>query len=97
VSTSTITSKGQITLPKAVREVLGVQPGDRVRFVQHADGRVTVEPLNVDLRSLRGMLSDAVRPPGRRLSITQMNEAIGRGAVEGAALGRPKSRRATTG
>lgn len=41
-TTSKITSKGQLTLPKSVREVLGVETGARVRFVI-ADGVVTVE------------------------------------------------------
>ena len=34
---SAITSKGQTTLPKAVREALAVQPGDRVRYIVHGD------------------------------------------------------------
>ena len=39
-----ITAKGQTTIPKAIRERLGVAPGDRIDFVVQADGTVTVEP-----------------------------------------------------
>ena len=42
-TTSKITAKGQLTMPKPVRDVLGVGEGDRVRFVV-ANGVVTVEP-----------------------------------------------------
>jgi AbrB family looped-hinge helix DNA binding protein len=38
---ATVTSKGQITVPKAVREMLDLQPGDRLEFVMH-DGRLYV-------------------------------------------------------
>ena len=37
---ATVTSKGQITVPSALRQALGVAPGDRVRFVQAADGSI---------------------------------------------------------
>ena len=53
---STITGKGQITLPKAVREALGVGYGDRVAFHIHEDGTVTIEAETVDVRSLRGAI-----------------------------------------
>ena len=74
---SKITSKGQITVPKAVREALVVYPGDRIRFVIHDDATVTVEAETVDLTSLRGM----VKPSGRHVTIEQMDKAIKRGAT----------------
>jgi AbrB family looped-hinge helix DNA binding protein len=74
---SKITSKGQITVPKAVRETLALQPGDRMSFVIHDDGTVTVEAETVDLSSLRGV----VKSGGRHVSIEQMNDAIQRGAT----------------
>ncbi|MDP1859141.1 MAG: type II toxin-antitoxin system PrlF family antitoxin [Gemmatimonadaceae bacterium] len=73
---SKITSKGQITVPKAVRETLALQAGDRMSFVIHDDGTVTVEAETVDLVSLRG----AVKSDGRHVTIEQMNEAVRRGA-----------------
>ncbi len=73
---SKLTSKGQITVPKAVRETLGLSPGDRVRFVVRDDGTVTVEAESIDLRSLRGAFK-ASRP----VSLEQMEQAIRRGAT----------------
>ena len=37
-----LTSKAQVTIPKDVREALGMKPGDLVRFDRDADGRVTI-------------------------------------------------------
>ncbi|MCA9457205.1 MAG: AbrB/MazE/SpoVT family DNA-binding domain-containing protein, partial [Nitrospira sp.] len=42
---ATLTSKGQITLPKKIREQLKLQPGDRVEFLVGTDGRITVWPV----------------------------------------------------
>lgn len=74
---ATLTSKGQITVPKVVREALGVAPGDRLAFHVHEDGRVTVEAETVDLRALRGI----VKPEVRGISVEQMNEAIRQAAA----------------
>jgi AbrB family looped-hinge helix DNA binding protein len=71
-STSTVTSKGQVTIPKAIREELGVGPGDRVVFIRGSDGKIVVEPQTVDVRSLRGV----IEPKRRGVTIEQMNEAI---------------------
>jgi len=42
VETCTVTSKGQTTVPKAIRQALGVRPGDRIAF-RAVGGQVTVE------------------------------------------------------
>jgi antitoxin PrlF len=73
---ATLTSKGQITLPKDVRAALAVRPGDRLAFRIHEDGTVTVEAETVDLRLLRG----TIRPGARGVSVEAMNEAIRRAA-----------------
>lgn len=78
MSTATVTSKGQITIPKPVRDALHLQAGDRVSFVVRADGVVEVRPATVDLKALAGLL----RHRGRAISIEAMDEAIGR-AVAG--------------
>lgn len=75
--TATVTSKGQITLPKEIRDTLGVQSGDRVLFWRNPQGQIVVEAETVDLRSLRGML----KGKGPRLTIEEMNEAIAQGAA----------------
>ena len=72
MTTATLTSKGQLTLPKAIRDLLGVGPGDRVVFWEADDGRVIVEPQTVDIRSLRGSL----KPKRKDISVEDMNETI---------------------
>ena len=70
---ATVTSKGQLTLPKEVREHLGVQQGDRVEFRKDRSGRVWVEPATHDLAALRGLFGPVDRP--------RTHEAIRRGAA----------------
>jgi antitoxin PrlF len=67
-----MTSKGQVTVPKAVREVLGLEPGDRLAFRIAEDGQVVVEPETVDLMTLRG----AVKPKRRGVTLADMDAAI---------------------
>jgi AbrB family looped-hinge helix DNA binding protein len=73
---SAITVKGQATIPKAIREHLGLKPGDRVKFFFHPDGTVVLLP-KVPVSALRGML----RRPRRPVSIERMREAIADGAA----------------
>ncbi|MGH7717248.1 MAG: AbrB/MazE/SpoVT family DNA-binding domain-containing protein [Gemmatimonadaceae bacterium] len=73
---SKITSKGQVTIPKYVRETLGVHPGDRLAFRIGDDGTVTVEAETLDVRSLRG----AIKPKVRGVSVDAMKETIRRTA-----------------
>jgi AbrB family looped-hinge helix DNA binding protein len=79
--TATITSKGQITIPKAIRDAMGVGPGDRLRFVQREDGTVVVEPLTVDVRTLKGMFRHKVT---RAVTVEEMNAAIAGAAADSA-------------
>lgn len=70
--TSTITSKGQTTIPKEIRQRLNIGPGDRVEFVVDHDGRVLLLPATVDAAELAGVL----KAPARPVSIEAMNQAI---------------------
>lgn len=70
---STLTSKGQLTLPKAIRERLGVREGDRVEFRLTSNGQVVVEAATVDLRELRGRLKGGDR---RVVSVEEMEEVV---------------------
>jgi antitoxin PrlF len=54
--TSTITSKGQATIPKRVRETLGVGAADKITFVVHDSGRVEVRPVRYTIESLQGIV-----------------------------------------
>ncbi len=59
--TATLTSKGQTTIPKEIREHLGLKPGDRIDFLL-IEGEVVLRPARVDVRSLRGCLASARHP-----------------------------------
>ncbi len=72
MSSATVTSKGQITLPAAVRAALGLSAGDRVEFVQIEPGRYELMPATQSVTALRGLVPAAVRP----VTIEAMNQAI---------------------
>lgn len=72
---SALTSKGQATIPKAVREYLRLKPGDRVKFFLNPDGTVALLPKS-PVRALRGILKSR-----RRVSLEEMDKAISGGAV----------------
>ena len=73
---STITSKGQTTLPKSVREALGVRPGDRVRYVVSGD-EVRILPVRPLAR-----LFGALKHDGPPRTLEDMERAIADGAGE---------------
>lgn len=75
MSTATLTSKGQTTIPKDVRDRLNLKPGDQLDFVIDADGSLRVVPLNVSLDNLKSILP----PPKRKLSAEELDEAIASG------------------
>ena len=73
--TATLTTKGQVTIPKEVREHLGIDTGDRLSFVVQEDGTVMVKSLTRHVRELGGLLR---RPGQRPVSINQMDVGIAR-------------------
>ena len=77
MSAVTVTSKGQITIPVAVREKLGVGTGDRVEFVELAPGEFALKAATEEVRALRG----AIRRPKKAVSIEAMNATIRRRAA----------------
>jgi AbrB family looped-hinge helix DNA binding protein len=72
MSTATLTSKGQITLPAAVRHAMKVDTGDRVEFVEIAPGRFECVALARNATELKGMFGK----PVKKVSIEGMNAAI---------------------
>jgi AbrB family looped-hinge helix DNA binding protein len=70
---SLITSKGQTTIPKKIREYLHLLPGDRVDFVVDKEGKVVLEPATVDVRELEGILH---RPGMKAVSTEEMKKAV---------------------
>lgn len=79
MATATITSKGQITIPKEVREALGVGSGDRVEFVAQEKGVYKVVAATRDVRHLKGL----VGKPSKPVSLDAMQRAIARRAATG--------------
>jgi antitoxin PrlF len=71
---ATVTSKGQVTLPKELRKRLGIQTGSRIRFDIPATGAVQVERVLYDLEDLWRM-ADEGGQPGPAMSFEEMNEA----------------------
>jgi antitoxin PrlF len=74
--TSTITSKGQVTIPKKIRDFLKVKAGDQLDFVIADDGRVLVRPGTVGIDELKGLLHRAGQRP---VTLAEMEAAIVRG------------------
>jgi AbrB family looped-hinge helix DNA binding protein len=68
---ATLTSKGQLTIPKAVRNRLHLQTGDKVEFVFH-ENSVEMIPVSGSVRDLKGM----VTRPEKAVSLDEMDRVI---------------------
>jgi AbrB family looped-hinge helix DNA binding protein len=80
MSSATVTSKGQVTIPASVRTTLGIGAGSRIEFVELENGQFVIFPSVSPIQSLKGM----IRKPTTPVSIEQMNLAI---ASQGAKAG----------
>jgi AbrB family looped-hinge helix DNA binding protein len=74
-----MTSKGQVTVPQAIREALGLEAGSKLVFELDEEGQVLVQPLRHRLEDL-WELGEARRSPGAVMNFEAMNEAKLRGA-----------------
>jgi AbrB family looped-hinge helix DNA binding protein len=72
MATATMTSKGQVTIPAEVRQRMGLASGDRIEFVELANGEFAIKPAIDDVRLLKG----ALRKPQKPVSVDDMNAAI---------------------
>ena len=72
MSTATMTTKGQVTIPLDVRQRLGLDAGDRVEFVELAGGEFAIKPAIDDVRSLKGLLQKPAKP----VSVEDMKTAV---------------------
>jgi AbrB family looped-hinge helix DNA binding protein len=72
MTTATITSKGQVTIPKDVRTRLGIGTGDRVEFVEIQDGVFQIVAATQDVQVLKGI----VPKPKKSVTIEDMNQAV---------------------
>jgi antitoxin PrlF len=78
MTTATLTSKGQITIPANVRHDLKVDAGDRVEFILIAPGRYEFVAATQSVTELKGMFGE----PTKKISIDDMNKAVAqRGAA----------------
>ena len=70
---ATVTDKGQVTLPKAIRDLLNIRPGSRIDFQVTADKTLTAQ---VQTRGSEGLFGLLHRPGQRTISIEEMDDAI---------------------
>ena len=72
MATATMTSKGQVTIPVAVRRRLRLTAGTKIDFIENKAGELVLKPRTGDIRALYGI----VKYDGPPLSIEEMDEAI---------------------
>ena len=73
MATATLTTKGQITIPKAVRNSLHLHSGDQVAFVIHGDSEATLKPVTKSVDKVYGKLHSPSQP---RRTVDEMKEAV---------------------
>ena len=73
MSQATLTTKGQITIPKAIREQLELKTGDRVDFIIRDSGEAVIRRVSCTTDEIRGILSHRARTP---VTVEQMDAAV---------------------
>ncbi len=76
MSLATLTSKGQITIPKMVRETLHLQAGDKIEFITNDKNEVVLKPVTMKVADVYGQLSKYKKKSP--VSIEEMDAAITR-------------------
>lgn len=76
MTSATVTSKGQVTIPADVRARLGLRPGSRLAFVPTAGG-YEIHPQAASIKDLKG----AVPRPAQPVSIDEMDQAVAAAAA----------------
>lgn len=79
MSTAILSNDGQLTLPREIRERVGLRTGDHVNVTVTGDGKILLEPKKVDILSLEGFL--AADAKGKRASLEEIEAAIEDGWV----------------
>ncbi|HLR24894.1 MAG TPA: type II toxin-antitoxin system PrlF family antitoxin [Fodinibius sp.] len=70
---ATLTSKGQVTIPKKIRKKLQLNPGDKILFQETEEGDVKIITRKKSIRELRGILH---RPGQKKVTVEEMKEGI---------------------
>jgi antitoxin PrlF len=78
LATATMTSKGQVTIPKPVRAALGIDTGDRIEFVEVEKGQFAIVAATRSVQELNGLFRGRRSKP---VTIEEMNAAIRRRAA----------------
>ncbi|MGV2100612.1 MULTISPECIES: AbrB/MazE/SpoVT family DNA-binding domain-containing protein [unclassified Rhizobium] len=78
---ATISAKGQVTIPKEMREALDLRPGDQLIY-SVVDGEVIITPKNVDFKDLAGLLGS---PPNGPATLDEIDAAVLKAAGTNAA------------
>ncbi len=76
---ATVTVKGQVTVPKAIRDHLKIESGTQLDFKLNDDGSISVRPLKRSALSIVGLLK---RPGRAAVTVAQMNQAVADAAAE---------------
>ena len=79
----TVTGKGQVTIPEAIRSELGIAAGDRVIFRYHGDDSIIVVKDKTPLRTTAGMLDKHFKKGSKGVSLDDMKKAIRQKATRG--------------
>lgn len=79
MTTSTLTAKGQTTVPREIRDHLGLKPGDKIDYEIGPDGSVRLRVQKLTFADSAGLLA---RPGQRAASIEEINDAIAEAAAE---------------
>ena len=79
MTSATITTKGQVTIPKEIRDYLNLDTGSKVDFVIDENGIVKLIPLNVPIESLSGILH---RKGMKSATLAEMEQTISEGASD---------------
>jgi len=74
MSLSTLTSKGQITIPKELRESMSIDAGDKIEFIVNEQNEVVIKPITKKAIDVFGQLNKYKKD--KPVSIEEMNEAI---------------------
>ena len=70
---ATLTSKGQLTIPKVVRDSLHLHAGDRIAFIVHGDAEAVMKPVTKSVDDVFGRLHGSGQP---RKSVEEMHAAV---------------------
>ena len=78
MNVSTITSKGQTTIPIDIQKQLNVKPGDKIQYFIEADGKVSLLPKPLSISDVAGILPK----PKKAKTLEEMDEGIAQAAIE---------------